>query len=151
MCNHHFFFKKQQQKKTTDQPLEAKVLLWGFFLTEINLDSRGRDGGGSERSDRSEDKVQLMCWQPIWQPTRSPIWQHANQTPLGPAYYRCHCLLLLFFFVCASVCDKLSEKKINKQRKNVTVKVFFFPACAILQLTTRCENYTPCVYIYKTV
>lgn len=79
-------------------------------------------GEKGEQSDRSEDKVHLMCWQPIWQPTRSPIWQHAHQTPLEPVYYRCHCLLLKPHTLCVCLTQSVGpkqqcEKEIHKQIK----------------------------------
>lgn len=61
-----------------------------------------------------------MCWQPIWQPTRSPIWQHAHQPPVGPAYYRCHKLLLKPLSLCQRVCVWLKRSVRQKQSEKNT-------------------------------
>lgn len=60
-----------------------------WLLARIKLDSRGRG------LNAQTEAIQLMCWQPIWQPTGSIIWQQMSKSPRSlHTTGACHSLLL---------------------------------------------------------
>lgn len=61
-----------------------------------------------------------MCWQPIWQHTRSSIWPHAHQAPLGHAYYRCHRQMLKPLSLCDSVACLTRSVRQTQSEKNTS-------------------------------